>query len=256
MQYTFMIDQSKSIEWGLTPQESILFAFLHQVPTWAKPITQDGQVFYAISKLKIVEEVPILTDKPDTAYRILKSLHSKGVISLSSTSRITLVQITDKGKVWNRVATKSGRKEIRSRSENLPMQVGESSDKSDNQSCNQSDTPIVPASGDDTDTKKQSEKAKAQTVMDLFNEVCGHVLPKCIAPNAKRQRQIQNVCKIKLANGSTPFADYNLNAWRAYFHMILENPWNTGENPSGWVATIDYATRPDTVIKTLEKKYA
>lgn len=117
-------------------------------------------------------------------------------------------------------------------------------------------TPIVPASGDDTGGKKQSEKEKAQTVLDLFNEVCGHVLPKSIALNAKRQRQIQAVCKLKLANGSSPFADYNKDAWRAYFHMILENPWNIGENPSGWVATIDYATRPDTVIKTLEKKYA
>lgn len=117
-------------------------------------------------------------------------------------------------------------------------------------------TPIVPASGDDTGGKKQSEKEKAQTVLDLFNEVCGHVLPKSIALNAKRQRQIQSVCKLKLANGSSPFADYNADAWRAYFHMILENPWNTGENPSGWVATIDYASRPDTVIKTLEKKYA
>lgn len=117
-------------------------------------------------------------------------------------------------------------------------------------------TPIAPASGDDTGVKKQSEKEKAQTVLDLFNEVCGHVLPKSIALNAKRQRQIQSVCKLKLANGSSPFAYYNPDAWRAYFHMILENPWNTGENPSGWVATIDYATRPDTVIKTLEKKYA
>lgn len=112
------------------------------------------------------------------------------------------------------------------------------------------------ASGDDTGGKKQSEKEKAQTVLDLFNEVCGHVLPKSIALNAKRQRQIQDVCKFKLADGSSPFADYNKDAWRAYFHMILENPWNTGENPSGWVATIDYATRPDTVIKTLEKRYA
>ena len=116
--------------------------------------------------------------------------------------------------------------------------------------------PKVPASGDDTGGKKQSEKEKAQTVLNIFNDVCGHVLPKSIALNAKRQRQIQSVCKLKLADGSSPFADYNPDAWRAYFHMILENPWNTGENPSGWVATIDYATRPDTVIKTLEKKYA
>ena len=58
---------------------------------------------------------------------------------------------------------------------------------------NNLNTPIVPASGDDTGGKKQSEKEKAQTVLDLFNEVCGHVLPKSIALNAKRQRDKFNL---------------------------------------------------------------
>lgn len=99
-------------------------------------------------------------------------------------------------------------------------------------------------------------KAKAQQIIDLYNETCGDQLAKAIALNPKRQRQIENVCKIKLSNGKTPFANYNETAWRKYFELIIENKWNTGENPSGWKADIDYAIRPDTVIKTLERKYA
>lgn len=110
-----------------------------------------------------------------------------------------------------------------------------------------------PQGGDEV---KLTAKAKAQAVVDLYNEVCGDQLPKAIALNPKRQRQIENVCKIKLNNGKTPFANYNLKAWRAYFDLILENKWNLGENPSNWKADIDYVIRPDTVIKTLERKYA
>ncbi len=117
-------------------------------------------------------------------------------------------------------------------------------------------TPIVPASGDDTCGKKQSGKAKAQQIIDLYNETCGDQLAKAIALNPKRQRQIENVCKITLSNGKAPFANYNLKAWHAYFDLILENKWNVGENPSNWKADIDYVIRPDTVIKTLERKYA
>lgn len=110
-----------------------------------------------------------------------------------------------------------------------------------------------PRSGDEV---KVTAKAKAQMIVDLYNEACGDQLAKAIALNPKRQRQIENVCKIKLSNGKTPFANYNESAWRKYFELILENKWNTGENPSGWKADIDYAIRPDTVIKTLERKYA
>ena len=99
-------------------------------------------------------------------------------------------------------------------------------------------------------------KAKAQAIVDLYNEACGDQLAKAIALNPKRQRQIENVCKITLSNGKAPFANYNLKAWHAYFDLILENKWNVGENPSNWKADIDYVIRHDTVIKTLERKYA
>jgi len=102
MQFTVTINQAKALEWGLNAQQALLFAFVYESPSWAKLVqTADGD-FYALSKAKIIEELPLLTDKADTAYRLLKQLAAIGVIGLSSTASITLVRITEKGQEWNR----------------------------------------------------------------------------------------------------------------------------------------------------------
>jgi len=102
MQFTITINQAKSVEWGLNPQQALLFAFVYECPSWARMMRTDDGEFYALSKAKIIEELPILTDKPDTAYRLLKQLDAIGLIEISHTATITLVRITRKGKEWNR----------------------------------------------------------------------------------------------------------------------------------------------------------
>lgn len=102
MQFTITMNQVKALEWGLNAQQALLFAFVYECPSWAKPVRTEGGIFYALSKAKILEELPLLTDKPDTAYRLLKQLEVAGVIELSHTAGITLVRLTDKGREWNR----------------------------------------------------------------------------------------------------------------------------------------------------------
>lgn len=135
MQFTVNINQAKALEWELNAQQAMLFAFVYECPSWTKPVTTDEGVFFALSKAKIVEELPLLTDKPDTAYRLLKALEGKGVIELSSTNSITLVRLTEKGKTWNKkqdgtdkYPSDSGRKKIRGGSEKSPSQVGKKSE--------------------------------------------------------------------------------------------------------------------------------
>lgn len=133
MQYTITISQTKALEWGLNAQQAMLFAFVYECPSWANPVKTDAGIFYALSKAKIVEELPLLTSKPDTTYRLLKQLKEAGVIDLSSTSAITLVRLTDKGRSWNRAVDGSekypgevgkisevGRKNLRAGSEKSP----------------------------------------------------------------------------------------------------------------------------------------
>lgn len=165
MQFTINVNQQKALEWGLNSQQALLFAFVYEVPSWAQSLKTDEGVFYVLSKAKIVEELPILTDKPDTAYRLLKQLDEAGVIELNHTSKVTLVRLTDKGKTWNRKRDGSekyptskadeGRKKIRATSEKSPSKVGKKSEPgseksptnqgTSNQDTNQVTNQVLPA---------------------------------------------------------------------------------------------------------------
>lgn len=92
--------------------------------------------------------------------------------------------------------------------------------------------------------------------MGLYNILADGVLSKAMSLTPKRQRLIDQVCRLKMASGKQPFADYNEQAWGSYFQLLLANPWNRGENQRGWKADFDYAIRTDVVLKTLEREYA
>lgn len=164
MQFTIHINQSLAVEWGLNAQQALLFAFVYECPSWAKPVKTDAGIYFALSKAKIVEELPLLTDKPDTAYRLLRALNAAGLIELSSTSSITLVRLTEKGKAWNRkldgsekypiTRPSNGRKKIRPTSEKSPSKVGNKSEPGSEKSPTNQDT-----SNQDTNQQQQRDLA-------------------------------------------------------------------------------------------------
>jgi DNA-binding PadR family transcriptional regulator len=150
MQFTVTINQAKALEWGLNSQQALLFAFVYGCPSWAKALKTDDGIFFALSKAKIIEELPLLTDKPDTAYRMLKALEEVGLIELSRTSNITLFRLTEKAAEWNKKQDGSekyptppqtkGRKKIRSTSEKSPSKVGKKSEPGSEKSPTNQDT--------------------------------------------------------------------------------------------------------------------
>lgn len=150
MQFTVTINQVKALEWGLNSQQALLFAFIYGCPSWTKPIKTDDGIFFALSKAKIIEELPLLTDKPDTAYRMLKALDEAGLIELSSTSNITLFRLTEKAVEWNQKLDGSekyptptenkGRKKIRSTSDKSPSKVGKKSEQGSEKNPTNQDT--------------------------------------------------------------------------------------------------------------------
>ncbi|KTC33743.1 phage replication protein [Pseudomonas sp. ABAC61] len=150
MQFTITINQVKALEWGLNSQQALLFAFLYGCPSWTKPVKTDDGIFFALSKAKIIEELPLLTDKPDTAYRMLKALDEAGLIELSSTSNITLFRLTEKAVEWNQKldgsekyptpAENKGRKKIRSTSDKSPSKVGKKSEQGSEKNPTNQDT--------------------------------------------------------------------------------------------------------------------
>lgn len=190
MQFTISINQAKALEWGLNAQQAMLFAFVYECPSWARPVKDDGGSFYALSKAKIIEELPLLTDKPDTVYRLLKSLAAAGLIDLSSTNTITLVRLTKKGKEWNRKLNGSekypskeagsGRKKIRAGSEKNPTKVGKKSEAGSEKSPTNQDT-----SNQDTNqgTSQIAEPSPAEPAkVGELMLVSDNPEPRCVIP--------------------------------------------------------------------------
>ena len=101
MKYTMFIDQIHSIEWGLNLQEAAIFNFLYSVPTWAEAKLIDGKLFYHASRNKAIQDYPIVSEKPDTVYRIYRRLQSAGVIEWMKDGLKDMILITEKGKQWN-----------------------------------------------------------------------------------------------------------------------------------------------------------
>jgi DNA-binding PadR family transcriptional regulator len=127
MKYTILIDQVKSLEWELSLSEAAMFAFVYNLSSWAEPIYVNGQTWYFGSRNKAVEEVPIVTDKPDTVYRLYKSLQAKGLIEWQKFGEKDCIRLTDIGRQWNTVSeTTDGkkseptRKKIRVKTEKNP----------------------------------------------------------------------------------------------------------------------------------------
>jgi len=105
MQYSLYINQKKATEWGLTPQQSILFSFLYELPSWAECHIISGIPYYYITKKKILAELPLLNSKPDTVYRWIRTLSALGLINIIQQGTASLVGITQKGSSWNREAS-------------------------------------------------------------------------------------------------------------------------------------------------------
>lgn len=119
MRYTLSIDQPRALEWGLNLPEAHVFAFCYSVPSWADKVVIGGEVYYFASRNKAVEEIQLVTDKPDTIYRHYKALARKGLIRWKKIDGKDCIQLTDKAKDWN---TRLGN--ISEHSENYPNGLG------------------------------------------------------------------------------------------------------------------------------------
>lgn len=127
MKYTISIDQVHAMEWELSFSEAAVFSFCNELSTWAEPIVIDGQVWYFASRNKVIDELPWITEKPDTVYRAYRALQEKGVIRWQKHGVKDCIQLTGKGKMWNSEKnpsvgkkSESARKFIRVSSEKNP----------------------------------------------------------------------------------------------------------------------------------------
>ncbi|WP_332399267.1 hypothetical protein [Vibrio metschnikovii] len=126
MRFSLFINQAKAMEWGLNVQQAILFSYLHDLPTWGKYTVINGEAFWWSGKDKVICELPILTDKPDTVKRHMAALEKAGLIERITHQNRPLVRITDKGKQWNKHEG-GGENNPDQGGKNIPTRSGEKS---------------------------------------------------------------------------------------------------------------------------------
>lgn len=271
MQFTITMNQVKALEWGLNAPQALLFAFVYECPSWCRPTKTEKGIFYALSKAKIIEELPLLTDKPDTAYRLLKQLEAAGVIELSHTAGITLVRLTDKGREWNRkvdgsekyprsggvaseknpsrVGKKSevGRKNFREGSEKSPTNQ-DTSNQVTNQETNQeeqgADAPAASA-------RSKRSTCPVQDIVDLFNQLLPE-LPQVVLINKGRQAALN-------ARWSESEVHQDLGFWREYFASVRSSDFlmgkTQGRDGKPFRCNFDWLIAPSNFVKVVEGNY-
>ena len=101
MRYSSTIRNQKALDWNLSLQEAYLFSWMYELPSWADKVVIGNDVYFFASKGKAIEEMPLLTDKPDTMYRYYKSLESKGLITIKKIDNKDYISLTEKAQQWN-----------------------------------------------------------------------------------------------------------------------------------------------------------
>jgi len=231
MQFTVMINQTKAIEWGMNAQQAMLFAFIYQVPSWARPVVVDGKTYYAISKAKIIEELPLLTDKPDTAYRLLKALEVIEVITLSSTPKITLIRLTEKGREWNR-------------SDFYPSEVGNFSEvRSEIFPTNQITNNQITNNQKDS-CHQQADDIPVEEIFNAYERVLPNK-PRLRIRDEPRRKAVRSMWRKDKKFQSIEF-------WEKYFSVVKESEWLMSQN----TLAFDWLIKPSNFKKVAEGNYS
>lgn len=190
MRYTSSINNVKCVEWGINLAQGQLIDLINQASSWAKPHIVDNELYFWVSRNKVIEEIPVAYQKPDTVYRAIKDLASKGVIDHIKQGRKDLVRLTEKGMTWNVKGTtqgdaklgnksdfKGGNSEINptlsQNSEINPSKLGNQSEKTpENSEINPTDKNT---SNKSTSNKKRYEPQKPDEVSDqVWSDLLSH----------------------------------------------------------------------------------
>lgn len=102
MKYQVNINVEKCIAWELSLQEAVLVDLFVNLPSWADNKIIDGDTWYFFAKPKILEELPILSEKGsiDTVYRQTRKLIDKGLLFHKKEGRQDYWKLTPKIKEW------------------------------------------------------------------------------------------------------------------------------------------------------------
>lgn len=202
------IDNLTVLRWGISYQEAILFEWLYSLPSWAKKATIDNETYFFASYQKACQDLPNLTDKIDTMYRIYKKLEKENLIVIKTIDSKTYISLTEKAKEWNSTWQKQD-------SEKNPTELGKLSED-----ARKIIRHIDSNSIDSNNIEKEKKENKEKKEIDTSNTEIKSSMPAgkdFISNEPNENQQIKRTVEIQ--EKLLPEVDYDLN-----------NPkFNTGE---------------------------
>lgn len=257
MKFTVLINQVRSLEWGLNSQQAMLFAYVFSAPSWATVIEVEGQAYFHLAKQKIIDDMPLLTDKPDTAYRILRQLSDKGVIDIIVNNKKVLIKVSEKGRLWDHdkpaKEANQARKIIRDK---VQMAEKSPSDRGEISECDSEKSPTYKVISNKTitsDEDRPPQTATPQLIADLYNEILGDRLPIVKAVTPQRAKHI----RARIAEDATKRKSALW--WETFFAVVQQSDFLTGQtvgySERTWRANFDWLINPNNLIKVVEGMY-
>lgn len=221
MRFTSSINNFPAKKWGLNIQEAYVFSFLYELPSWAEKLIIEGDVYYHGSRNKAIEEIPLLTDKPDTMYRHFKSLKDKGLIEFKNILGKDYIRLLPKSKEWNSSENfgsekfPNGRNQSES-SEKNPYELGKFSDDSSENFPTYNNTSIYNNTSNNNFLEKNSKKTKNSNINDLIQE------EKEEKSCAKKEERTLHPCNPNMFLG-----DYIQGHGDGHLHLMILNYINS-----------------------------
>lgn len=126
MRYNVTINQEKALKMGVNVNEFAMLSLFNELSSWATETVIDGQVYYHLSRNKVVVELPFFYRKSDTVYRHFVNLCELGYIDYMKKSGKDYVRLTRLGKEFNKSGFVS---ETTRNSEMNPTKFGNESEK-------------------------------------------------------------------------------------------------------------------------------
>lgn len=252
MRYHGRINYVKCHEWGLNVAQGALFDLLNESSSWAKTHIVGEDVYYWVSRNKVLDELPVVYKKADTVYRNLKVLEEKCLIVYIKEGVKDLVMLTEKGKTWNAKINSDLNPSNGETDKNTDINPSKVGNKSENTGKN---TDVNPTDKDTNINKVTSNKntSDSDNSGDWIDESFEEFYE--LYPNKKGKGQAEktwnNVFTGKGSHKkpSNPFDLFEtiMNAVKAQTPIILASEPRYRKHPSTWLnakAWLDEVDQP------------
>lgn len=199
MRYSSVIDNITAKEWGLSVELAYIFDWVFTLPSWADSVTHQDGIFYFASRHKAIEELSLVSDRPDTIYRYYKKLEGFELIVLRKINGRDYIKLTEKAKAWGRLNELGKNSELTANSEKIPTELGKNSEFNSEK---------IPTNKNIIIYNNTTDKNMSNLVIDIISEIRKLKLPDSYKLKSNDSREKMVLARAKEFQKTWPGRDF------------------------------------------------